>query len=386
MTMSHNIFFTICFAALAAFWSCGHHDDGKDALKHAHAEDSGHPEEAPQSGHSEIVLHREQAERFGLCVDTIHPGTFAEVIRVTGQIIDSPLSASVVTAPTAGVVKFVSGIQQGASVKAGAAVATISASGIAGGDRNTADRAALEAAKRELDRVTPLHQKGIVSTKDYNAALQAYELAKAQFSPSAASGTAKAVSSGVIGDLLVSNGQYVEAGTPIASVSANRRLTLRADVPDRYYSEVARVGNAHIVLPHDGSTVDLASLNGKKVTGESGQRVSPGYIPVYFSFDNKGLTLPRTIVDVYLIGAPRSGVLSVPVTAISEQQGHNFVYVQLDDECYEKVPVTLGASDGVRTEVVSGLKGGETVVSTGSTAVRLAETSGVVPEGHSHSH
>lgn len=63
-----------------------------------------------------------------------------------------------------------------------------------------------------------------------------------------------------------------------------------------------------------------------------------------------------------------------------------FVFVKLDDECYTKVPVETGASDGRRVRVTSGLHGGETVVVEGAVTVRLAESSGVVPEGHSHNH
>lgn len=359
----------------------GHHHDGEDEHDH----DDEHGEERHEA--SEIVLDPETAAKFGVVTDTISHGAFNEVIRVTGQISDTPGSASVISAPTAGIVKYAAGMQPGKTVGAGTTVATISASGISGGDRNAADRTALQMAEKELNRLKPLYEDGIVSAKDYNAALQAYELAKAQYSPAAASGTAKAISGGVIAQMLVPNGQYVEAGTPIATVSASKRLTLRADVPDRYHGQLPLVSNARIRLPYSDEVMDLAEHGGAKVTGgQPTARESAGYIPVYFSFDNNGQALTQTLVDVYLIGAPRYGVIAVPTEAVTEQQGKKFVYVQLDEECYEKRPVTTGASDGKRIEIKSGLEGNETVVVKGATAVRLAETSSVVPEGHSHSH
>ena len=39
-------------------------------------------------------------------------------------------------------------------------------------------------------------------------------------------------------------------------------------------------------------------------------------------------------------------VLALPVTALTEEQGLYFVYLQLDEEGYKKQEVTLGASDG----------------------------------------
>lgn len=391
--------------SVIGLWGCG---QNRDELSHGHSHSHEHSHEhhgQDEDNHdgidehdhdgehggehraSEIVLHPEQAEKFGLVVDTITRGGFTEVLRVTGQILDTPGSAYVISAPTAGIVKYASGMQPGKSVGTGTTVATITAAGMSGGDRNTIDRTALQTAERELNRLKPLYEEGIVSAKDYNAALQAYELAKAQYSPAAASGVAKAVSGGVIGQLLVPNGQYVEAGTPIATVSANKRLTLRADVPDRYHGQIPLVSNARIRLPYSDEVIDLSDLGGSKVTDtQPAARESAGYIPVYFAFDNNGQALTQTLVDVYLIGAPRYGVVAVPVEAVSEQQGKHFVYVQLDEECYEKKPVSIGASDGRKVEITAGLDGGEAVVVKGATAVRLAETSGVVPEGHSHSH
>lgn len=405
-----KLLFTV---ALAIMCGCGSHDDGRDELKHDHSKHAHHDDghDHGEEGHShdedehdhgeevhhrddgnekkganEIVLHPAQAEKFGVEVNTIEPGQFNEVIRTTGQIVDNPSSVSVVSAPSAGIVKFTTGMEAGRQVSAGTTVATITASGISGGDRNAADKANLQAAKRELDRITPLYKEGIVSAKDYNAALQAYEQAQSQYSPTAASGAAKAVAAGSISQLLVANGQYVEAGTPIATIGDNRQLTLRADVPDKYINEIPLIQSARIVVPSTGQTFDLADLGGKRISGNPSSRVSPGYIPVFFTFKAAGSALPSTLADVYLIGSVRTGVISVPKTAVTEQQGHYFVYVKLDDECYEKIPVTLGLSDGNRIEVLSGLKGGECVVTKGASAVRLAETSSVVPEGHSHSH
>ena len=107
---------------------------------------------------------------------------------------------------------------------------------------------------------------------------------------------------------------------------------------------------------------------------------------VYFTFTNSGSLLPGTPAEVYLLGQAREGVISVPVSAISEQQGRYFVVRKVDEECYEKVPVTLGTSDGARVEILDGVHAGDNIVTKGTVSVRLAESSGVVPEGHSHNH
>lgn len=362
------------------------HQHTPDHLHGENEEDHNHENEG-QETHNEIVLSPDIAERFGIQTDTINPSEFNQVIKVTGQIVDNPASTSIVSAPTSGIVKLSSGIVAGTTVTNGMTIATISGGQISGGDRNKTDKATLDAAKRELDRVTPLYKEGIVSQKNYNAALQAYELAKTQYSPAAASGVAKAVQSGTIAEILANNGQYVEAGSPIALITSNKRLTLRADVPDRYINAVPLIQSANIVLPYSNEVIDISELKGNRVSAsQQTSRIDRGYIPIYFSFDNNGMALSNTLVDVYLKGAPRQGVISVPKEAIIEQQGANFVFIQIDEEGYEKIPVTLGVSDGERVEIKSGLQGGENVVTSGAIGVKLAETSGVVPEGHSHSH
>ena len=98
------------------------------------------------------------------------------------------------------------------------------------------------------------------------------------------------------------------------------------------------------------------------------------------------MLLPGTAVEVYLQGAPRDNVVTVPVSALSEQQGNFFVYIQLDKEGYLRSPVKLGESNGKDVEILSGVHNGDRVVYEGATAVRLAASSNVIPEGHSHNH
>jgi len=107
---------------------------------------------------------------------------------------------------------------------------------------------------------------------------------------------------------------------------------------------------------------------------------------VYFSFDNNGLVVPGAYAEIFLIGSVRQNAIIVPIDAIIEQQGKYYVYVRLDDECYEKRLVSVGMSNGREIEILSGLNIDENVVVHGAIIVKLAESSGAVPEGHSHNH
>lgn len=362
------------------------HDEAHDHDAHDHGNDS---EESEQAHSDEIILTPGQAQQFGVRTSKVEPGVFNNAIKVSGQVIPATGSEGIVTAPSAGIVHFTAAANVGASVAKGQVLASISGKGLSGGDANENAAIEYEAAKRELDRVTPLHADGIVSTAAYNAALRAYETAKAAYTGRRAGSNAVAPVGGIITALSVAEGQYVEAGTPIAAISGNRSLTLRADLPEREASALASVASAKFTTTASSQVYDTKEMNGKIITvpaSATGYRQRPGYIPVYFTFDNPGGILAGTYADVYLLTTPRTDVISLPKEAIVEQQGTHFAYVRLDEEGYEKRKVALGASDGSAYEIVSGLHPGEEVVVAGAIAVKLAESSGAVPEGHSHNH
>lgn len=332
---------------------CGGHTDAA----HGQTTDA----EAHDAHGDLIELSDEQAARMGVEVDTVLPGEFADAIRCSGVIERSAADAATATAPAPGIVSLAPGITLGATVGRGALIATVNPSAVSGGDQNRAAKAALDAARREVERLKPL---------------MADRLATAAYSPSAGTGRVVAPRAGVITAIAATDGSYVQTGQSVASVAGDDRLTLHAEITGDNAPRLASITDARI------GDFTLSEHGGRK----EGVSSENGYACVFFSFDNDGARLPGSGVEVYLLGTPRPGVIAVPLGAISEQQGDYYVYLRHSPGHYEKVPVSLGISDGLRVEIISGLKGGEPVVTAGATTVRLAESSGAVPEGHSHSH
>jgi RND family efflux transporter MFP subunit len=386
--MQQKHFYIITCCAYLAFMlgttSCN--SNAKDELSHHDHEHAEHEHAETKDGLTEIVVEPDVAKRFGVEAIKLQPTTFNSIIKVSGKIMQSTDGASIAAAPTSGIVTIASGISQGKQVSAGALIATVKSSGISGGDPNAVARAAVESAKKEVERLKPLHEKGIVSTEEYNAAVAAYNSAKAAYSPAASSGRIAAATSGVITELYVQQGQYVEAGAPIASISASKSLVLRADLPQRYISSLGSITCAKIRTPYSENVIDLGDLSAKRISATDNIARQGGYLPIYFSFTNDGSFVAGTSVEVFLEGAPKENALVVPLKAICEQQGKYFVFVKLDEEGYLKYPVELGENDGENVEIISGVKAGDNVVVKGAVTVRLAESSGVAPEGHSHNH
>lgn len=360
--------------------SCGSQDNSDKATDTDHAEAHNHE--------GAVVMEPEKASEFGVKVTTMTPAPFSEVTKVSGRIEPAPTDRMTVTARRSGIFTLSPGIAQGSRVNAGASIGSISTEGVQGGDTNAAARATLEAARKELNRLTPLYKDGLVTASTFNEAERAYNEAKALAGTASGGGRSSetAPCSGTVTNLLVSSGQYVEVGAPIATISKNSRLTLRADVPGRYSASLPSVTTANFRPDYSEQTFSLTDLDGKLISSPGSADATNGYVPIYFSFNSNGETIPGAFAEIYLIGPRRENVLTVPREALIEMQGNKYIYICEDGHAFEKRLVKTGPTDGNLVEITDGIKEGEPYVAAGASIIRMAETSAIAPPGHTHNH
>lgn len=364
------------------------HDHEHEEAGHDHEHDHEH-EAAANPG--EVVFKEANAKAVGLQTITVTPGAFTQVIRTSGQVLAAQGEESVMVATVPGVVSFGSvPFTDGTAVRKGQAVLSIASNGLSEGDVAVRAKAAYEAAKLEFERMEALVADRIVSAKEFEQAKLNYANAKAAYEAVADKQTAKGVAvvaplNGYLKNIQVKEGDYVSVGQPLATIAQSNRLMLRADVAERYYSSLPMVQSAHFKTPYDEQVYRLADLKGRLLSYGRASGGDAFFVPVTFEFDNKGAILPGSFVEVYLLTKPLEQVISVPVESLIEEQGLYSVYVRLDADCYRKQPVTLGANNGVEVQILSGLHGGEAVVTKGAHQVKLASASNAIP-AHSHSH
>ena len=178
---------------------------------------------------------------------------------------------------------------------------------------------------------------------------------------------------------------FVTVGTPLACAVRGERMTLRADVSQRYYGRLGEVVSANFIPQYSDSPLNVTALGGKLVSVGQSSAENAFYVPVTFEFDGADGVIPGSFAEIWLLTAPRKNVISVPVSALTEEQGLYFVYLKMDESCYRKQEVALGESDGMRTEIISGLKAGDNVVVRGAYNVKLAGASNIIP-AHTHNH
>ena len=385
----------IFLGALGMFFlgSCQNHS-GTTSDEHSHtaaeAPDvhDGHGHET--HGGDEIILPPAKAQAAGIVTSTVEPGRFQQVIRTSGQVLAAQGDEQVAVATVAGVVSFRGRVIEGMSVRKGSPLVVLSSQNIAEGDPVQKARVAYEVSKKEYERMQALVGDKIVSEKEFAQAKQTYENARISYEAVARNHTehGQTVSSPIAGyvkSLLVKEGDYVSVGQPLVSVTQNRRLFLRADVSEKYYTDLSSVSSANFRTPYNDKVYSLKELNGRLLSYGKASNADGYYIPVTFEFDNKGDVIPGSFVEIYLLSTPTEDALTLPRTALTEEQGSYFVYQQVDEEGYMKRPVTIGADDGERVQILSGIHPGDRIVTQGAYHVKLVSASNAIP-AHTHEH
>ena len=359
------------------------------------ADHSFHLNEAELSEANTFVFTKEQSWKIDFSTELPKKEVFGQVIKTTGQIQSAQGDEIIVSAKTNGMIKLSSdNVLEGKSVSAGKALFSISGNGLA--DNNSSVRFLeaknnFERTRSEYERSKELAKDKIVSEKALLKAKNEYDNARVIYNNlsknfNSSGQTVTSPMSGFVKQLFVQNGQYVEPGQAIVSISKNKTLLLRADVQQKYASILGAVKSANIRTLHDNKTYTLEKLNGKLVSFGKQTNSDNYLIPVSLQIDNKGSFFSGGFVELYLKTITNTQVITIPNSSILEEQGVNFVYVQITPELFEKREVKLGASDALKTEVLKGLNTEERIVSIGAINIKLAQATGTLDAHSGHVH
>lgn len=261
--------------------------------------------------------------------------------------------------------------------------------------------AELELQNAEFQRTEKLVKQGVLAQqvldqvrrdrKSAQAALRAADeqirAAKANFSQSRASlnqAKASALSAredlqdtritapiaGMVGDIPIKLGAYVEAGDTLTTIIQNQTLELNLNIP------IEQRAQLQVGLP-----VELSQAQSQQILAKGRiSFVSPTVnndsqsVLAKASFANpKGTLRDSQRVEANVIWQTRPGVL-VPTTAITRLGGKAFVFIadqpqqsegQVPSMVARQQPVELGSIQGNEYQVLDGIQAGETIVVSG---------------------
>lgn len=320
---------------------------------------------------------------------------FGKVIRTVARIEPAQEGEQVITAKSSGIVTFTNGgIVEGKAVANGQQLFTLAGGDMVDNNLSVRYREAesnYTLAKREYERKSELIKEQLVSESELLQAKRNFETAEAIYNNlhrniSGGSQAVSATMSGYINRLFVRNGEYVEAGQPLAVITKNNTLYVKAEVQPSNYQALKGAVSANFREQNSERCYSLEELDGRLVSyGKAVSAESP-LLPVVYQIKNVADFLPGSFIELYIKTEGTDEVITVANTALVEEMGNYFVYVQLTPEYFEKREVKVGATDGERTAILSGLDSSERVVSKGAILVKLAQSTGTLDAHAGHVH
>jgi RND family efflux transporter MFP subunit len=268
------------------------------------------------------------------------------------------------------------------------------------GSRLAGARAARDNARNEFERARQLFSNQIISKKDFQAieaewsrATASYDaLSSAVQSDSDENGHApgsfiiRAPMSGILTRVHVMPGKPMETGEPLFEIVDTRRLWLRTHIPMTELSRFSRPSLAAMQLPGNPKVHVFEAGSTRRISEISMIDERTRSLPVIFEVSNSnGLLILGMTGRVQLTTDHSWSGFTIPETALMEDQGQYFVFVQIGGESFERREVRLGCRQGEKMEITSGLNDGDRVVTVGAAQVRLASSASSVP-AHGHAH
>lgn len=322
--------------------------------------------------------------------EKVAPANIQNSITATGTI--EPVTSVTVGTQVSGIVSKLY-VDYNSVVRKGQVIAELDRTNLLS-ELNTAKanlssaQSSLNYQQANLNRYSELYKKGLVSADDYEAAQLSYRQSKEQVATANESvrraqtnlgyATITSPIDGVVLSKSVDEGQTVAASfnTPelfkIAQDLTNMRVV--ADVDEADIGDVKE--GERVTFTVDAYPDDTFEGSVTQVRQEATTTNNVVTYEVVISAPNAQLKLkPGLTASVTIYTAEKTGVLSVPSKAlrftptketvgdkkIVDCNGNNKVWILAGNEI-KAVPVSIGMTDGTHTQIMSGLKEGQEII------------------------
>jgi len=224
-----------------------------------------------------------------------------------------------------------------------------------------------------FDRFSGLREKGVISQAEYDRAAAEHTQGDARVGETRATigrNTIRAPFSGILGIRQVNLGQYLNAGDPIVPLQSLHPIYVNFSVPQQQLGQL-RVGTEVRVATENTPGVESV---GTVTAIDSIVNEATRNVQVQAALGNpEGKLRPGMFVQVQVVLGASNAVIALPASAISYAPYGDSVFIVADlkgpdGKAYLGVRqqfVKLGGGRGDQIAVVSGVKAGEEVVTSG---------------------
>ena len=373
-----------------------HHEDSKE--EKAEAKPAANPAAAAEAGHGDdeglIAMDAQRMQAAGVRLAEAGPAIVRSVLQLPGEIRFNEDRTAHVVPRVAGIAESVPA-NLGQNVKKGQLLAVLSSAAV------SEQRSELLAASKRLElarttyaREKQLWEEKVSAEQDYLQARQALREAEIAVSNAqqklAATGAGagggagglnrfelRAPFDGVIVEKHLSVGEAVQDTTQVFTISDLRSVwaEMRVAAPDL---PAVRVGEKATVraTAFDSSATGEVAYVGALIGQDT--RTAPARITLP---NPDGVWRPGLFVNVELTASSRQAPLAVATQALQKMEQQTVVFVPVQGG-FRAQPVRVGRADGKTTEVLEGLKPGQSYVAEGSFIVKSEQGKGSATHTH----
>ncbi len=365
----------------------------KDIKVYANTEDAIAELGGEEGDDGSITFLKEQAWKMEFQTVPVYNDEIFDVVHTSGKWNVAPSDYQSLVATSNGQVSYKQkSLTEGSMVKKGQVLMSIQSANLTDNNLQTEfekAKATYNQAKAEYERKKDLYESKVIAKSEFEKVESKYQVAKVQYetiSKGYSGGNKQVVApfDGYIKSIQISNGGFVNQGDELLVITSSNSSVLEIDLSTSYSSQVKNIQNIWY-QPSENTWSDLRSNNGEILSTAKAVEDNQPLLKVYAQI-NEAIEMPEgafTKVDV-AIGNAGTGIV-IPEVALLEDYGKYSVVVQLSGESFEMRNITIGKRNGSEVEVLSGLKAGEVVVTTGAFQVKMASMSGKAP-AHGHAH
>ncbi len=245
----------------------------------------------------------------------------------------------------------------------------------------TSSEIQLESARRNLERIQILHEAGVATNKELEAAQDQYESLRSGTVEASVAQVEAALAAleqqmknyqitspidGVVGRIDVSVGDVTSQQTPVAAVNNTGELIVEIMVGESDISFVEPGSDVEVVINAIGSDPITGLVKNVATISRAG---SHSY-PVTITLPNvEGRIKSGMFADIKIATLKKHDVLGIPLIAVIPEEGRSSVYIVTDESRACEVQVEIGITDGKYVEIVEGLEKDQRVVTKGNTLI-----------------
>jgi RND family efflux transporter MFP subunit len=241
-------------------------------------------------------------------------------------------------------------------------------------------QAALDEARGNRSRAEKLVEQGVVSRAEFDTADASYKVAQGKYQDALeevrnrqallaqrrselalarqqlTDTSIYAPIDGIVQEKRTSIGDYLAAGTPVANIVQMDPLRLQAEVPEREATNIRSGQNVRLTVEGD-TNVYLGQIKRLSPTIKEQNRI----LMVEADVRNNGRLRPGAFAHAEIVTNDSSMAVTVPSKSVIVFAGIEKVIIVQNGKALEK-PITTGRRINEWTEVLNGVKVGESVV------------------------